>query len=294
VDDILQMAAGTGISVLFSSGDGGDDFTSVGFTTPDYPASSPWVSAVGGTTLEIGAAGRRLDEDGWSTGRSFECTSVTVGEPGCSSATIGTWLPVSTDGGSGGGTSYHYTQPTWQQGIVPNDMATRNSAVTGSQPYRVVPDISMDADPGTGFLVGETQRFPNGTYYDQYRIGGTSVASPLFAGTVAVADQIAGTGLGFLNPAMYALSTSTPSSIYDVAATGPQDQSRVDYADQINPAKGFLYSTRIIDYEGPESYCDGTGNCATRDVDLTVQPGYDDMTGLGAPSTGFTTALAKA
>jgi subtilase family serine protease len=294
VDDILQMAAGTGISVLFSSGDGGDDFTSLGFTTPDYPASSPWVTAVGGTSLEIGASGQRLDEDGWSTGRSFECTTVTLGEPGCTSATIGTWLPVTTDGGSGGGTSFEYTQPTWQQGIVPNDMATRNSALTGSQPYRVVPDISMDADPGTGFLVGETQRFPNGTYYDQYRIGGTSVASPLFAGVVAVADQTAGSPLGFLDPAMYGLSKSTPSSIYDVAPTGPQDQSRVDYANSISAAKGLLYSTRIIDYEGPESYCDGTGNCATRDVDLTVQPGYDDMTGLGAPSNGFTAALAKA
>ena len=47
---------------------------------------------------------------------------------------------------------------------------------------RVEPDISMDADPATGMLVGETQTFPNGVYYDQYRIGGTSLASPLFAG----------------------------------------------------------------------------------------------------------------
>ena len=180
------------------------------------------------------------------------------------------------DGGSGGGTSIDYPQPAYQAGVVPTALATRNSALTGSAPYRVVPDISMDADPGTGFLVGETQRFPNGTYYDQYRIGGTSVSS-----------------LGLLNPALYALEKSDPSTLFDTVPTVPQDQSRVDYANGITTARGLLYSTRLIDYQGPETYCDGTGNCATRNVDISVLPGYDDMTGLGAPSTGFTTALAR-
>ena len=293
VDDMLTMAAGTGISVLFSSGDNGDEFSTLGFTSPDYPASSPWVTAVGGTTLEIGAAGQRTDETGWSTDRSVLCEKQTLGQAGCTTSTLGTWLAPTGDGGSGGGTSYEYTQPTWQSGVVPTTLATRNSAVTGPAPYRVVPDISMDADPGTGFLVGETQKFPDGTYYDTYRIGGTSVASPLFAGTVAVADQVAGAPLGFLDPALYALHATAPSAIYDTVPSGPQDQSRVDYVNSISAKKGLLYSTRLIDYQGPESYCDGTGNCATRDVDLSVLPGYDDMTGLGAPSTGFTTALAR-
>ena len=47
----------------------------------------------------------------------------------------------------------------------------------------------MPGDPNTGFEVGETQVFPDGTYWDQYRIGGTSLSSPLMAGVVAVADQ---------------------------------------------------------------------------------------------------------
>lgn len=293
VDDMLQMAAGTGISVLFSSGDNGDEFTTLGFTSPDYPASSPWVTAVGGTTLEIGANGQRTDETGWSTDRSLLCAKQTLGEQGCTATTLGTWLAPTADGGSGGGTSFNYTQPAYQAGVVPNTLATRNSAVTGPAPYRVVPDIAMDADPGTGFLVGETQHFPDGTYYDTYRIGGTSVASPLFAGTVAVADQVAGTQLGFLDPSLYALHTSTPSAIYDTVPSGPQDQARVDYANSISSKRGFVYSTRFIDYQGPETYCDGTGNCATRNVDLSVLPGYDDMTGLGAPSAGFTTDLGK-
>ena len=291
VDDMLQMAAGTGISVLFSSGDNGDEFTTLGFTSPDYPASSPWVTAVGGTSLEIGANGTRTSETGWSTDRSLLCAKQTIGTPGCTTSDLNTWLPPSADGGSGGGTSYNYTQPAYQAGIVPTSLATRNSALTGPVPYRVVPDISMDADPGTGFLVGETQRFPDGTYYDTYRIGGTSVASPLFAGVVAAADQQAGTPLGLVNPAIYALHSS--AAVYDTVPSAPQDQARVDYANSITSKKGYVYSTRLIDFQGPETYCDGTGNCATRNVDLSVLPGYDDMTGLGAPSTGFTAALAK-
>jgi hypothetical protein len=82
--------------------------------------------------------------------------------------------------------------------------------------------------------------------------------------------------------------------LYDTVPGPLQDQARVDYANSVSSKKGFLYSTRLIDYEGPETYCDGTGNCATRPVDLTVQAGYDDMTGLGAPGTGFVAALAKA
>jgi subtilase family serine protease len=293
VDDILTMAATTGISVLFSSGDNGDEFTALGFTSPDYPASSPWATAVGGTTLQIGATGQRIGETGWSTARSYLCSTVKGGPPGCTAAALGTWLPVTTDGGSGGGTSHDYLQPAYQSGVVPGVLATRNSALTGSSPHRVVPDIAMDADPGTGFLVGETQRFPDGTYYDQYRIGGTSVASPLFAGTVAVAvaDQQAGSPLGFVNPAVYALAKASSPVIADAVPTGPQDQSRVDYANSITAVRGFLYSTRLIDYQGPETYCDATGNCATRNVDLSVRSGYDDMTGVGAPSSGFTAAL---
>ncbi len=293
VDDILMMAASTGISVLFSSGDNGDEFTTLGFTSADYPASSPWVTAVGGTTLQIGASGQRVGETGWSTDQSLLCTATLGVTPGCSKATLGTWLPLSPDGGSGGGTSYDYPEPAYQAGVVPADLATRNSPLTGPAPYRVVPDIAMDADPGTGFLVGETQSFPNGTYYDQYRIGGTSVSSPLFAGTVAVADEQAGAPLGFVNPAIYALARRGSPTIFNTVPTGRQDQSRVDYVNGINLSYGLTYSTRIIDYQGPETYCDGTGNCATRDVDLSVRSGYDDMTGVGTPAAKFTAALGK-
>ncbi len=48
---------------------------------------------------------------------------------------------------------------------------------------RVVPDVSAFGDPNTGFLIGQTQTFPDGSAkYSEYRIGGTSLSSPIFAG----------------------------------------------------------------------------------------------------------------
>jgi hypothetical protein len=51
-------------------------------------------------------------------------------------------------------------------------------------------------------------------------------------------------------------------------------------------------SFRQLYYRGPEVYCDGTGNCASRPETLTVTRGYDGLTGLGAPGTGFIAAVA--
>ena len=60
----------------------------------------------------------------------------------------------------------------------------------GTGPMRVVPDVAALADPTTGMLVGQTQTFPDGhTDYAEYRIGGTSLASPLYAGMFALAVQ---------------------------------------------------------------------------------------------------------
>ena len=291
-DSILEMAAATGVSVMFSSGDNGDEFTAVGIVSPDYPASSPYATAVGGTTLQIGSTGGRLGEYGWSTARSFLCNLAYYQAGGCTSDQLGKWQPVdlTLDGGSGGGTSYSYAQPFYQNGVVPTSLSKAN----GSVPMRVVPDISMEGDPATGMLVGETQQFPNGTYYDEYRIGGTSVASPLMAGVVARADQSAGHSLGFLNPALYSLSGNA-RALYDVRPAGRQDQSRADFVNSIDFSQGLLFTTRLIDYEGLEEFCatSSPSSCSTRTVALHATGGYDNMTGLGAPNAGFVGALAQ-
>jgi subtilase family serine protease len=287
-DNVLIMAAGTGISVLFSSGDSGDDFIAKGVVSPEAPASSPWATAVGGTSLAIGAQGQRLAEWGWSTARSFLCNQAFAKAGGCTDATLEQWLPLSFTSGSGGGTSSVYHQPDYQNGVVPPSLSQRDG-----EPMRVIPDISMDADPATGFLIGYTQTFPNGTYYDQTRFGGTSLASPLLAGVIARADQTAGRALGFLNPLLYSLH-GKGGALYDVLPAGHVDMSRSDYINSITPGDGFQYSTRIVDYEGQETFCDANGNCRTRDITLHATPGYDNMTGLGSPGADFVGGLAAA
>jgi subtilase family serine protease len=292
-DDLFLLAGGTGMTIQFSTGDDGDNFNLLGVSAADYPASSPFVTAMGGTSLQIGANGQQTGELGWATGRSYKCTAnVKNVFPGCTASTLNTWLPVTFDGGSGGFTSYNYVQPFYQAPVVPSSLATRNSPIIGPTPTRVIPDISMDADPATGFLIGLHQTFPNGkAKYSQTRYGGTSLASPLFAGVIADVDQAAGVSVGFVNPALYRLDT-TSGAIADVVPGGLQAQFRTDFANDVSSAAGFLYSFREITYEGTITYCDATGNCATRPNTLSTAKGYDSMTGLGSIGTSFVSDLA--
>jgi subtilase family serine protease len=299
-DNILLMAAGTGIGVQFSAGDEGDEFAHLGMTVADYPSSSPYATAVGGTSLQIGKNNTRTGELGWSTSKSVLCTPLLEleGYPGCKAAKLSSWLPPAPGAylyGGGGGTSYEYPEPFYQEGVVPAALAERNSAITGIA-NRVEPDISMDADPTTGMLVGETQEFPDGTYYDEYRIGGTSLASPLFAGVMADADQAAGVSLGFVNPLIYKLGASpasAASAFYDVVPGGKQALVRNDYLDGVDAKEGTITSVRVLDYQGREVFCSGTGNCTKQKVALNTAPGFDSMTGLGSPGPGLATALTK-
>ena len=293
-DDLFMLADTTGMSVLFSSGDNGDNFNLFGLSSADYPPSSPFVTAVGGTSLKVGANGQQRGQLGWATGRSFKCTANVVGGlAGCTKSTVNTWLPVSLNGGSGGFTSYDYTQPWYQAGVVPSALALRNEALFGDVPLRVEPDISMDADPSTGFLIGLHETFPSGRVkYGQTRYGGTSLASPILAGVIADADQAAGTPVGFINPAIYKLD-GTAGAIDDILPGGKQAQVRVDHANTYVPgAKGFIQSFRELTYEGAITYCDATGNCATRPNTLTTAKGYDSMTGLGSTGPNFVSDLA--
>jgi hypothetical protein len=110
---------------------------------------------------------------------------------------------------------------------------------------------------------------------------------------VARADQTAGHPIGFLNPSLYSLYGQS-KSIYDVTPAVKQDQSRADFANSITPGDGFLYTTRIIDYEGDETFCatDSPSTCTTRKVAIPTATGFDSMTGLGAPTGDFVNALA--
>jgi subtilase family serine protease len=294
-DNVLLMAAGTGIGVQFSSGDEGDEYINFGVNVGDYPTTNPYVTAVGGTSLQVGSAGQRLGELGWSTSKGLLCTAELAAAKECPKSKVGSYIPKAPGEylyGSGGATSYVYGEPRYQEGVVPPALAERNSALTRTR-NRVLPDVSMDADPTTGMLVGETQTFPDGVYYDQYRIGGTSLSSPLFAGVMALADQASGGPLGFANPLLYKLARDDSSVFFDVVPQPLQALVREDFADGVDAEEGILTSVRTLEYEGKEQFCKPNGKCTTQKVSLFTAPGYDDMTGIGTPAGGLIAALAK-
>jgi subtilase family serine protease len=285
-DNTFMLADSTGVSVLFSSGDAGDNFAISGLTAPDYPASSPFITAVGGTTLEVNKSNGRAAEYGWSTARQALCQSTTTN---CGSVKTPAGA-LAWQAGGGGGTSYTYAEPFYQVPVVPLALALRNQ-ITG--PARVIPDISMDADAQSGMLIGLTQTFPNGVKYGQFKEGGTSLASPLLAGVIADVDQAAGAPLGFLNPILYKAS---PSAFRDILAPANPNSTaviRVDYANSVDTSAGYIVSLRAINYAGPETFCDATGNCVTRNVTLTTTPGFDSLTGLGSAGNNFISVLSK-
>ncbi|HVV12891.1 S53 family peptidase [Amycolatopsis sp.] len=253
-NQIALQAAMEGIGVFFSSGDSGDEAANLGTPSADFPASDPWVTAVGGTSLAVGKDGKQIFETGWETGKSTLTNGTYVPGP-----------PGAFTSGAGGGTSVIFDQPFYQKGVVPDALSTQNQH--GKAKGRVVPDLSAVADPNTGFLIGQTQTFPDGVYYDQYRIGGTSLASPVLAGVMAVSDSLAHFHHGFINPLAYQ-AASHSQAINDVRHVDGAVE-RVDYANSVDATSGLITSARTFDY--PNLTIHTTG-------------GYDNVTGLGSPN----------
>jgi len=253
----FEQAAAQGIGFYFSSGDSGDGASANnGTPTAEAPANSPYVTAVGGTSLAVSKKDTRDWETGWSTGRSALTADGKSWDP---------TPPGTYQYGGGGGTSQVFAQPKYQKGVVPKALATRYS----STPARVVPDVSALGDPNTGMLVGQTQTFPDGTVkYDEYRIGGTSLASPLFAGIMAIADQAAGRPHGFANPALYKLYGS--KALYDPKPKTGVGVVRNDYVNSVDATDGITTTLRSID--------------VTTGTILRARTGYDDITGVGSPN----------
>jgi subtilase family serine protease len=174
-ESFYKYASTQRVTVLASSGDSGssnvelDGVTSYTFPTVGYPASSPWVTAVGGTSLYASTSGRYSYELVWN-------------EQG---------------GASGGGISQIFQEPDYQVASLPSSM---NSQLGGK---RGLPDISYNADPYTGILIYLSFLGADNAGY--YAIGGTSEGSPQWAGIVADLNQYARQPLGFLNPALYSV-----------------------------------------------------------------------------------------
>jgi subtilase family serine protease len=198
-------AAANGVTVLASSGDGGSanskktpvkNPVTIPFQTVGWPASDPLVTAVGGTYLCTDpVTGSSVD----STDPPGNCQA----EPGVRE--VG-WID------SGGGFSHVFAKPDYQ------DTLPAGSTPIGTM--RGVPDVAFQASSRTGPLVYDTGASAGGWFI----VGGTSCSSPEFAGLVAIADQIAGHGLGQINPTLYQLASGANYStdFFDVTTGNNQ------------------------------------------------------------------------
>ncbi|MFF4695561.1 S53 family peptidase [Streptomyces chattanoogensis] len=261
-DQLFQQGAVQGIGFYFSSGDNGDEVAHTGIKQVDTPANSAWVTAVGGTSLAVGKRDAYQWETGWGT------LKATL------SADRENWtgFPGAFSSGAGGGVSKTVPQPFYQRGVVPDSL----SAVALKGAMRTVPDIAAVADPNTGFLVGQTQTLPDGKLgYDEYRIGGTSLAAPVIAGVQALAQQARhGVAIGFANPAIYQrYGTAAYHDVTDHPLGAGRDLAvvRVDYVNGADDSKGTTTSLRSLG----------------KDSSLKATVGYDDVTGVGSPGAGY-------
>jgi subtilase family serine protease len=193
-----QLAARNHVTVLAASGDSGaadvklDESTYYPFPVTSWPDSDPLVTAVGGTQLHFTAKGKPAAPTVWNDTYNNAANEFATGSAGPS--------PLA----GGGGRSVLFGRPGYQNGV--------ERAVGG---HRGVPDISMSAAcNGSVDTYGTYRGAPPGWS----PACGTSEATPLFAGIVALAAQVAGHPLGPVNPALYRLAAAHARGIVDVTA----------------------------------------------------------------------------
>ncbi len=235
-----------GVTVLAASGDSGatdysDAAGTLYYTYPvtSWPDSDPLVTGVGGTQLSLNEAGQRTAPDQvWNDTYNTDLNEVFFGDAG----------PNALAGG--GGKSVIFPRPWYQNGVA---------RVVGNQ--RGVPDIAMSG--ACSGLVNTYSTFPGAPAGWSVSCG-TSEATPLFAGVVALADQVAHHSLGLINPALYALSAAHAPGLVDVT----QGNNTVSF-----PQNGQNYTVQ----------------------GFNAGPGYDLASGVGTVNAAlFVPELARA
>lgn len=170
VNEAFKEAALLGITICVASGDdGSSDGVLDGHAHVDFPASSPYVLAVGGTTLRKSAGGH--SEVAWKDGDG---------------------LRQDNGGSTGGGVSLAFAPPAWQSSVA---IASVNPA---GKPGRVIPDVAADASAHTGYFMVIAGKV--------IHEGGTSASAPLWAGLIGRMNaSLAASSkrVGYLTPVLY-------------------------------------------------------------------------------------------
>jgi subtilase family serine protease len=259
-DAVFQKGIAKGDTFFASSGDDGStgvakqhkDTATYPYPTDGWPASSPLVTAAGGTQLQYG----------WTWSPTSDTPFLPDGSenPDYFNYSVGgnqnvvwneSWLPAAT----GGGPSAIYGRPSWQSGVLGS-----------AGDHRLVPDISWDAAVNGGVLVYITA-FPTYQRSGWHVYGGTSAASPQLAALTALADEKRAEAkkspLGNINPLLY----SNPGWFTDVV---PVVQGTAE--------SGRLVNNQLWQYNADGSVSPGPV------PGWPTQAGYDMTTGLGTPS----------
>jgi subtilase family serine protease len=241
-----QDAYRHGVTVLSASGDSGATDSTVdggyyGYPVTGWPASDPLVTGVGGTKLSLDANGNRTAPDVvWNDTYDTSTQRYIFGDPG----------PHALAGG--GGLSSVFPRPAYQLPV---------ESLVGDQ--RGVPDVSMSA--ACDGAVNVYQSFA-GQPAGWYPTCGTSEATPLFAGIVALAAQRAGHPLGLLNPALYFMSESHAPGIVDVTSgdntvsvgkhtiTGFPARPGYDLASGVGTVDGALFVPELVSFTEDTSW----------------------------------------
>ena len=231
-----QLAQKDRVTVLAAAGDSGaadlgaNQTTYYAFRVTSWPDSDPLVTGVGGTQLHFTAKGAPAAPTVWNDTYNTKANEFTQGNKGPN--------PLA----GGGGLSMFFTRPAYQN--------TVRGVVRGS---RGVPDISMSAAcNGSVNTYGSYQGAPSGWSPEC----GTSEATPLFAGIVALADQVAGHSLGLINPALYQLAARHQPGIVRVTRG--------------NNTVSFTQGGRVQTVTG-----------------FAARPGYDLASGLGTVNAPY-------
>jgi len=258
-EQILAMAAAQGVPVFVASGD---------YYATAYPATSRYVTAVGGTALFSKAAGTNLYaapsyllETGWG---DYIPNATAFG----TTFRLGRYL-----GGSGGGVSKLVPKPWYQQQLpypkrTTPDIALVASPLTGVNAYRIEPCPSNATQLCTAIYIG---------------IGGTSLSAPLMAGIYAVIQQGYKTTLGLPNPYIYSMYPKTQR--YQAAFNPTQSYTKATLGGMMldwNWPGGIIYTTALI------TYLSGN-NSGTYAQPWT----YNTVTGLGSPNAYYLYQLIR-
>ncbi len=273
VESYLQQANAQGQTVTAASGDVGAadcDGTAQNPATiathglaVDYPASSVYVTAMGGTSFNADSA--VTVTNGVAPANEYWNSSSDPNDMSASAFAYipeSVWNDTSTSGANvatGGGVSKKFGKPTWQTGNgVPQDG------------HRDVPDLALNSSPShDGFIICSQGSCQTGYRRNSDQtftvIGGTSAASPAFAGIVALANQKLGGRQGNLNPQIYSLAGSAAWAFNDITSGDNKVNCQQNSPD-----------------------CPQLGG-----MGFSASPGYDLATGWGSiDASGFLNALA--